>query len=70
MSEHQHPIETVAGIVERINADVRPQSQCPSTFGGTSVSFCQKRKGHDGDHRGYRAQWNASGRVKITEKCP
>jgi hypothetical protein len=40
----------------------------PSSF--TSV-VCEKRKGHRGDHRGFRVQWNRKGeRVKITEPPP
>lgn len=42
--------------------------QCSSVFATRSgASFCVKREGHDGDHRGYRAQWTDQGRVKITE---
>lgn len=52
---------------------VRPARwfQCPSMFsaGRGSAVFCTKAKGHEGDHRGSRAQWNARGqKVPLTEK--
>lgn len=43
--------------------------QCTSTIGDSSIVFCTKEKGHEGDHRGSRAQWNDKGRVPITEKA-
>ena len=45
------------------------RKQCPKAlFTSTGLVFCVKQKGHRGDHRGSRAQWNAKGRVPITEK--
>jgi hypothetical protein len=45
--------------------------QCPSVCPvGDGATFCVKRQGHEGDHRGYRAQWNDQERVPITEKMP
>ena len=44
------------------------ERQCPAIYatrGG--VVFCVKPEGHEGDHRGFRAQWNDEERVKITE---
>lgn len=47
-------------------------TQCPAVFGthrGTGMVFCTKREGHEGDHRGYRKQWDDKGNPKpITEK--
>jgi len=45
------------------------KGQCSSVLhaGHGRVKFCLKREGHTGDHRGVRAQWNKTGRVKITE---
>lgn len=60
----------MGGIIDAINK-VRSNRQCPSTFSTrSSIVFCCKREGHEGDHRGSGKQWNASGKVKITEKCP
>jgi len=45
------------------------ERQCPAIYatrGG--VVFCVKPEGHEGDHRGFRAQWNDEERVKITER--
>ncbi len=45
--------------------------QCESmspTHRGRGAVFCQKRSGHEGDHRGYRKQWDDQGNLKpITE---
>lgn len=38
--------------------------QCSASFskrakgGNLTLAWCQRRKGHEGDHRGYRAQWS------------
>jgi hypothetical protein len=51
--------------------DIRSNVQCSSTYNTrASTVFCCKREGHEGDHRGSGKQWNATGKVKITEKCP
>lgn len=44
-------------------------AQCTSMLRGSRglITFCTKREGHTGDHRGIRCQWNKTGRVKITE---
>lgn len=48
--------------------------QCPAVFSthrGGGFVFCRKREGHDGDHRGFRKQWDDQGKAKpITEKSP
>lgn len=51
---------------------LHPTSQCASVYATRSgATFCAKREGHGGDHRGYRTQWNAAGqRVPITEPDP
>jgi hypothetical protein len=42
--------------------------QCSSTYHtAKGIRFCIKDAGHEGDHRGYRIQWNDQGTVKITE---
>lgn len=41
------------------------------THRGTGAVFCRKRDGHEGDHRGYRKQWDDKGKLKpITERMP
>lgn len=35
---------------------------------GRTITFCRKHEGHSGDHRGIGVQWNATGKVPITEK--
>lgn len=45
-------------------------TQCRSVLTTSAGAvFCVKHQGHEGDHRGYRAQWNDVGRVPITEKA-
>lgn len=45
--------------------------QCPAMFGKRGrYRFCVKREGHEGDHRGDRAQWDETGRKPITELLP
>lgn len=43
--------------------------QCMSVLRTRSGGvFCIRGSGHNGDHRGDRAQWNENGRVPITLK--
>lgn len=63
---HQAAAETL--LAARKPGTNRQCSSVSATRSG--ATFCVKREGHDGDHRGYRAQWNASERVKITEPMP
>lgn len=46
--------------------------QCADVYQwNSSAVFCLKEKGHEGDHRGIRTQWNAKGHaVSITEPIP
>lgn len=51
-----------------------PSRQCMATYTHPSLRrvsttvWCQKREGHEGDHRGTRRQWNQQGEsVPITE---
>lgn len=51
---------------------VSSSRQCAAVFSTRhSATFCVKRAGHAGDHRGLGKQWNQAGlRVKITEPVP
>lgn len=56
----------LAHLMNKVSEGKR--EQCRSILSAADGAiFCIKREGHEGDHRGYRAQWNENGRVPINE---
>jgi hypothetical protein len=77
MFEHKHQWTSTKLTQTEAHAAVaralvsQGNQQCPEVFATRrGATFCAKRAGHEGDHRGWRKQWNAMGRVPITEKVP
>lgn len=70
MATRRNPSEL--DVIARLAEQGGPQCESTLVLGKgrrRSVCFCLKRQEHAGDHRGYRAQWNAKGeRVEITER--
>ena len=58
--------------VTTVTTSGKKWQQCAAIWAGrTSLRFCTKELGHEGDHRATGVQWNQAGqKVPITEKCP